>query len=65
MREWEKRQDKKKTDIYFISGEYFNSDDVMAEFRTKGDVKEATNIWCLKKPIDVKRLKEIVGKYQR
>jgi len=64
IREWENASNHDQVDIYFVSGEYFSEDDVMAEFKTHGVKQETKNIWCMKKPIDLQNLKRIVAKYQ-
>jgi len=64
MREWENQSNHDQVDIYFVSGEYFSEDDVMAEFKTHGVKQEIKNIWCMKKPIDLQNLKRIVLKYK-
>jgi len=63
MREWEEKHNEQKVDIYFVSGECFNEDAVMSEFKTMGNPSE-TGICCLRKPVDVERLKKIVQKYK-
>jgi len=64
IREWEGKKDQDNIDIYFLSGDYFNEDDVMTEFRMKNSGKDP-KVWCMKKPIDVQNLKRIVRKYKR
>jgi len=63
IREWETNQNKDNVDIYFLSGDYFNEDDVMTEFKIKNSGKDP-KVWCMKKPIDVQSLKRIVKKYK-
>ena len=64
IREWEKENNKEQVDIYFVSGQYFNEEDVMAEFVTHENCR-ATGIWCLRKPLDIERLRRIIKKYKR
>jgi len=64
IREWEGMKNQDNIDIYFLSGDYFNGDDVMTEFRMKNSGKDP-KVWCMKKPIDVQSLKRTVKKYKR
>ena len=64
MREWEREQRKKKIDIYFVSGEYFNEEDVMTQLRVQGDVEDSKGIKCLRKPVDIEMLRQFINKYK-
>ena len=64
IREWERENRKPKADIYFVSGEYFNENDVMAGLRAKGDISDTHGIRCLKKPIDIEMLRNFIKKYK-
>ena len=65
IRKWEKRQESKKpTDIYFVSGEYYSEDQIINELKVKVGIKEENGIRCLRKPIDVTQVKNIVQKYK-
>jgi len=64
IREWEALRKEKKVDIYFISGEYFNEDEVMAGFRTKGGASEVIGIRCLRKPVDIDIIQKLAEKYK-
>jgi len=63
IREFEEEQGRKRADIYFISGEYYNEEEVMREMRKEGGIVEVTGIKCLKKPIDVEKIRRILTKY--
>ena len=64
IREWEYVRKEKKVDIYFVSGEYFNEDEVMAGLRTKGGASEMVGIRCLRKPVDMEVIRKLVEKYK-
>jgi len=53
----------KKTDIYFLSGDYYNEDEVIAGFRASGGMSHAQGIRCMRKPIEVEMIKSVVEKY--
>jgi len=63
IREWEAQEGRKRVDIYFVSGEYYNEEEVMRELRREGGMCEITGIQCLKKPIDVEKIRKILQKY--
>ena len=63
IREWEVNQERRKVDIYFVTGEYFNEDEILAGFRNKGGLNE--NIRFLKKPLDPEILTKMVLQYRR
>ena len=64
IREWERKNNRRKVDIYFVSGEYFNEEEVMAGFKKQGDANDAMGIRCLRKPIEIEILRNIVKKYK-
>ena len=64
IRKWEKEHNRKKTDIYFVSGEYFDEEEVIANFRHIVGADEASGTRCLKKPIDVNVIKTITNAYR-
>jgi len=64
IRGWEGESKKdKKVDIYFVSGEYFDEEEVMKGFKTKSS--ETVGIRCLRKPIDLQIIKRVVEKYKK
>ena len=64
MREWELENNKRKVDICFVSGDYFDEKQVKVDMRVRGNMDDGVGIQCLKKPIDYQVLKEIVTKYK-
>ena len=64
MRDWEAENRRKKTDIYFVSGEYVDERDLLASFRSSGGVDSMLGIQCIRKPIDLIMLRTIVQKYK-
>jgi len=66
IREWEKVNSKgNQMRICFVSGEYYSEAEVFEKLgiRRKNDEVAAAKINCLKKPIDVEIIKNIVNKY--
>ena len=65
IRKWERANGKKKADIYFVSGEYYNEDEVFSKFRNGNQHEDdLSGISCLRKPIDVQIIKRIVENYK-
>jgi len=62
IREWETDNNKKKVDIYFVTGEYFNQEEVMASFRHRGGMNEG--IRCLRKPLGGEMIHKMVAQYK-
>jgi len=62
IREWEADNNKNKVDIYFVTGEYFNEEEVMAGFRHRGGLNE--QIRCLRKPLGSEMIHRIVAQYK-
>ena len=60
IREYENQWNWRSTRIYFVSGEYYNEAEIMVEFRNKGHFGEVSGVRCLRKPIDVEAITEIV-----
>ncbi len=61
MREWEESTQNKNIDIYFVSGDYFNEEEVMARF---GGNKGVTGFKFLRKPVEVEMIANIVKKFK-
>lgn len=59
IREWETKNNRPQVDIYFISGEFYHEEDILAEFRRKQG-KMDPKVRFLKKPIDGNLLKRCV-----
>jgi len=65
MRKWEiKNNVAKLVDIYFVSGEYYSEDQVINDLKLKVGIKNENGIRCLRKPVDVSFIKNIVEKYK-
>jgi len=64
IRQWEAENGQEPTDVYFLSGDYFNENDVMTQFRIQTGNK-VTGIWSMKKPVDIANLRKIVHKYKK
>lgn len=65
IRDWEREHDKSRVDVYFVSGEYFNEEDVMSGLQAKGDMRDTAGIKCLRKPVDIQMLRGLVGKHKK
>jgi len=63
IREWENENKTRKVDIYFVTGEYFNEEDVMRKFARQGG--QNAGIRYLKKPLDGDVLTRIVTQYKK
>lgn len=55
IREWEKEKNRKPADIFFITGEYLNENEVLTGFKNKGGIDE--KVRCLRKPLDITVIK--------
>jgi len=65
IREWENKENKKKVDIYFVSGEYYNEEEVMIGFnRSTRTHNERTGIRFLRKPIDIEIVRNVLNRYK-
>jgi len=62
IREWEADNNKNKVDIYFVTGEYFNEEEVMAGFKHRGGLNE--QIRCLRKPLGGEMIHRMVTQYK-
>jgi len=58
IREWEMMNGFKTAEIVFISGDYFNENEILGEF------DNAENIVFMRKPVEVKRIIKIVEKHK-
>jgi signal transduction histidine kinase/CheY-like chemotaxis protein len=65
IREWEAEKKRKRVDIYFVSGEYYNEEEVLREMRREGGVADIEGIKCLRKPIDVEKIKKLLFNYNK
>ena len=64
IRKWEIQERRQKVDIYFVSGEYYNEEEVIAAFMLVGGERDAVKIQCLRKPIDIQVIRGIVERYK-
>ena len=62
IRQWETDNKLKKVDVYFVTGEYFNEDEVVNLCRQKGGGNEG--IRCLRKPIAAETLEKVASRYK-
>jgi len=62
IREWETENKKKETDIYFVTGEYFDEADVLMRFKNVGG--SSSGMKHLNKPLDGDTLEKIVIQYK-
>jgi len=62
IRDWETSNNKRKADVYFVTGEYFNEEDVISRFRNQGGLNE--RIKCLKKPLGGEAISQILAQYK-
>lgn len=60
IREWEEKNRWRRVNIYIVSGEYYNESEIMNELRTHGGIESTLGIKCLRKPIDVEVITNIV-----
>jgi len=58
IREWEVQNNKKKAEIYFVTGEYFSEEEVLSKFKSIGGAH--TGIRCLRKPLDVEIIRKAI-----
>ena len=63
IRDFEKEKQYKHIDIYFVSGEYYDEKEVLADLRARERISETSQMRCLKKPIDIQMVGKIVKKY--
>jgi len=58
IKEWEENTGKTPAELYFVTGEYFDEDNVLKEFKKTGGSPQGVK-W-LKKPLDSEALRQIV-----
>ena len=64
IRDWEVENNQEPVDVYFLTGDYFNEEDIMTQFRIQ-TAKDTHRIHCMKKPVDITMLRKIVQKYKK
>jgi len=62
IREWEVRNNKRKAEIYFVTGEYFSEEEVLSKFKNLAG--EHSGIKCLRKPLDVEIIRKAIAFYE-
>jgi len=66
IRAWEQQNRWNKVHIYFVSGEYYNEDEVLKSLkRTQGKDLDITGVFSLRKPIDIQIIRRIIQKYTK
>jgi len=65
IREWEEMNGFGFTSIYFISGDYFNENEILAGFKNGHNVKKASAIRFMRKPVELDMITKIVEKHQQ
>ena len=65
MREWEESTQNKNIDIYFVSGDYFNEDEVISRLKTVDGNTGITGFKFLRKPVEVEMIANIVKEFQQ
>ena len=63
IREFEYASKWRSVDIYFVSGEYYDENEVLAKLRSCQGGAETAQIRCMKKPIDIAVIKKMVESY--
>jgi len=64
IRKWESENKRKKVMIYFVSGEYFNDDEVIEQLKSSGGFRDTADIKFLRKPVEVETVTQIVKDYK-
>ena len=62
--EWEIENERKKTDIYFVTGEYVDDKDLLAAFKLNAGADITQGIQCIRKPVDLITLRTTVQRYR-
>jgi len=58
IRQWEQNNNRKKIPIYFVTGEYYNEEEVMSSFLSQGGAED--RIRCLRKPLDGDMIRTLI-----
>jgi len=64
IREWEDANEFDFTSIYFISGDYFNENEILAGSKTGGNNNKTNYIRFMRKPVEISTITKIVEKHQ-
>lgn len=62
IRKWEQEKNRKKVAVYFVTGEYYNEEDVLSTFLSRGGVED--RIRCLRKPLDGDMMRRVVQTFK-
>jgi len=66
IREWEQENGWRQVHLYFVSGEYYNEDEVLASLKRKqGRNVEMNGVFSLRKPIDMQIVRGVLQKYKK
>ena len=66
IRAWEQENKWDKVHLYFVSGEYYNEDEVLESLkRRQGRHVDMTGVFSLRKPIDIEIVRSVLRKYQQ
>ena len=66
IRAWEQENGWSKVHLYFVSGEYYNEDEVLASLRrSQGRSVDMTGVYSLRKPIDIQMVRGVLQKYKK
>ena len=63
IRQWEEEKNRRKVEINFISGQYYNEDEILNNFRELKDSDDRIAFKCYKKPIDINLIKTVTGNF--
>jgi len=65
IRVWEDANKWRKTHVYFVSGEYYNEDEVLASLkRSQGRDVDMNGLFSLRKPMDIGIIRGVLEKYK-
>ena len=64
IKQFEVEENRKKVDICFVTGEYFDEEEVISSFKRIGGAVMASEIKCMRKPIDIVMIRNLVISYQ-
>ena len=64
IKQFEVKENRKKVDICFVTGEYFDEEEVTTSFKQIGGAVMASEIKCMRKPIDIVMIRNLVISYQ-
>jgi len=66
IRAWEQEKGWSQVHLYFVSGEYYNEDEVLASLkRSQGRSVDMTGVFSLRKPMDIQIIRRVMQKYKK